>query len=1066
MKKHFACSLLSALLLLFSCGDSDGEIKKPDDPTIDTPSKITFESEEPVLSDQEGEAKLIFTTSESWSAVVVTTKSEADSWLQIEPKRGEAGKNTITITTNENDTYKDRNAYVSIVTKSDAKQILVTQKKKDAILLSKDKFVVDGDGETITIELKTNIEYKVVIPEQHAEWIKQTTLDTRSGLNEHSESFTIERGELENPREGEIIFKSGDIEEIVHIYQNQLTGIIVTNPEINISEEAQLIEVELRTNIEYDIEVLADWIRLEMIHSDRVDKVVFEVEENSSHDGRIGEILFFNSKLNISDIVTVYQAPEGALILSKNSQSIHGEETTITVILRSNIEYDIIIPDEYKAWITYNPTRALNIYIHEFIIKENSSGEERTGEIIFKDINSELQDKCTVIQRAMVDERDILMLLYNATDGDNWKNNDNWGSDLPLSEWHGIISVNEEGKVISLNFSDNNLSGVVPQEIDELKYLEYLSMEFNYLSGEFPTTIENLKNLKVLSLGYNRFTGELPKDIVDNLPSLSNLSLEGNYFEGTIPESYGRILNRQQPYYRDQIELELHSNNLTGLIPESITSHDKWNKVAFTIVLQSDGYGFNYIPGYYYPDVTFFDLDDSPFSFKNVYSNNKLTLLLRWADWCGPSIWVINEHLKGIYNDFRAKGLEIIGYAPSSDLPDLKEAVRTNNIPWRNARNYDYTTEQYPPKAPPFIPNVIGIDETGKVVIHQIHPLYVYHLIEEYLGSPAPEQIYESTDYSKDGEVMTLQRATKGKGVNIIFMGDGYVDRDMGAGGKYEQAMEEAMESYFSAEPTASYREYFNAYSVKVVSKNEIFTDESETALNTKFHEGTTLIKGDNELCFNYASNIPMRGTLNDTPITVVINKDQYAGTCVMYTSGASIAYVPKSEDEYVSRSFSNILLHESVGHGFGYLADEYVTTSSAIPDEIKEDIDYLYENFGWNTNVDHRNTKEDVRWKHFFNEPNYNYVSLYEGGYGYAKSVWRPEYNSCMVDNVPYFNAPSREAIVKRIMKQAGESYTFEEFVQNDIYEPYRAPRALMVEKHTPLAPPIIIHGSPKSAR
>ena len=45
-------------------------------------------------------------------------------------------------------------------------------------------------------------------------------------------------------------------------------------------------------------------------------------------------------------------------------------------------------------------------------------------------------------------------------------------------------------------------------------------------------------------------------------------------------------------------------------------------------------------------------------------------------------------------------------------------------------------------------------------------------------------------------------------------------------------------------------------------------------------------------------------------------------------------------------------------------------------------------------------------------------------------------EQNSCMNNYIPYFNTISREAIVKRIMEYAGESYSFEEFVKNDKVE------------------------------
>ena len=37
-------------------------------------------------------------------------------------------------------------------------------------------------------------------------------------------------------------------------------------------------------------------------------------------------------------------------------------------------------------------------------------------------------------------DRDVLVALYLATDGDNWANNDNWLSDAPISTWYGVTT--------------------------------------------------------------------------------------------------------------------------------------------------------------------------------------------------------------------------------------------------------------------------------------------------------------------------------------------------------------------------------------------------------------------------------------------------------------------------------------------------------------------------------------------------------------------------------------------------------------------------------------------------
>ena len=42
--------------------------------------------------------------------------------------------------------------------------------------------------------------------------------------------------------------------------------------------------------------------------------------------------------------------------------------------------------------------------------------------------------------------------------------------------------------------------------------------------------------------------------------------------------------------------------------------------------------------------------------------------------------------------------------------------------------------------------------------------------------------LYESTDYSEDGKVIELQKATEGNGVNIVISGDGFADVDFTSG--------------------------------------------------------------------------------------------------------------------------------------------------------------------------------------------------------------------------------------------------------------------------------------------
>ena len=60
------------------------------------------------------------------------------------------------------------------------------------------------------------------------------------------------------------------------------------------------------------------------------------------------------------------------------------------------------------------------------------------------------------VGQALANERKALIALYQAMGGDQWTNNSNWCSDLPISEWYGL-GVNEEGFVTYISLSNNNV---------------------------------------------------------------------------------------------------------------------------------------------------------------------------------------------------------------------------------------------------------------------------------------------------------------------------------------------------------------------------------------------------------------------------------------------------------------------------------------------------------------------------------------------------------------------------------------------------------------------------------
>lgn len=302
----------------------------------------------------------------------------------------------------------------------------------------------------------------------------------------------------------------------------------------------------------------------------------------------------------------------------------------------------------------------------------------------------------------------------------------------------------------------------------------------------------------------------------------------------------------------------------------------------------------------------------------------------------------------------------------------------------------------------------------------------------------------EQYDYQYgDGEVMTVQTATKGAGVDLVFMGDCFDAKDI-AEGKYLDAVNEAIGYFFAVEPYKTYRDYFNVYTVFGLSSDSGVGDVN-TIRESKFGSAYALgkIAPDEQTCFEYACKAPTvtEDRIGRTLITLIENTADYDGITYMWGDGSAIACCPMSEDVY-PYDFRGVVQHEAGGHGFGKLGDEYIYHNEFIQTCLCTCCPHVEEfnaskSRGWYENLSLTGNMYDVPWSHLIFDPQYsNLVDIYEGGYMHMRGVFRSEPNSCMNNNIPYFSAISREAIVKRIKEYAGESYSFEEFKSLDVLD------------------------------
>ena len=734
-------------------------------------------------------------------------------------------------------------------------------------------------------------------------------------------------------------------------------------------------------------------------------------------------------------------------ILLRTSADVQLAESGVTEF------YFVVAPQTFAQGITVDITGTVN-GTEQTIRKQTRKSITVTRSVISSfaavDTDAELEPE-------ELTERDILIALYDATNGDAWTNNTNWCSDKPLSEWYGVSMDYYNEKVQYLQLSYNNLAGTLPEEIGELD-LFTLDLSRNRLTGGIPASIGNMQSLANLYLYGNNLSGSIPSEL-GKLSDLMYCYLFSNQLTGTVPESLADLTKLSV--------MDFSGNMLGGDLPQSVTATDWWQRDGYICIAQNPPGGFTFeTVNLHIPDFTATDNRGNAIRTTDVVSNHKVTLYYIWATWCGYS-QAFHPVMSELYQRYKNHSLEIIGICDdgTSNPAEANSYIESNNMEWP-------TLMENPEGGIPYsgFPTVIAFDETGKMIFHDsfMSRYDLPEFLKNILG--AGDGSYESTDYSADKKVFTLQTASEGNGINVVLMGDAFSDRQI-ADGTYESVMRQAADAFFSEEPYTSFRDMFNVYYVNAVSKNEGYITGGETVFSCYFGGGTS-VGGNDELCMAYAQSVGFTDAqMQDVLIIVMMNSTQYAGTCWMYYNtgytsdygrGTAVAYFP------IGTSYADlatVLHHEAGGHGFAKLEDEYAYESmGAMPADVIQNNISMREDYGWGKNTDYTPDPAQVYWSKFITDSRYagENIGVYEGACTYWTGAYRPTENSIMNNNTGGFNAPSREAIYYRIHKLAyGESWTYdyEEFVNWDLSQRIRSRSAgVSQKKYPPTAPPVII--------
>ena len=381
----------------------------------------------------------------------------AKEWISYEGTRA-IKTSTLVFKVSPNDSDEKREGKITIKSGEFNEVVTIYQASKEpTIVISQNEYVVSSNGETISIDVSSNVDVSVEISSD-VDWITENTTRATSTNTYH---FDISPNEDYEQRSAEIMFtnKENNLSEVVKVTQTQKNALVVAKDSYTVDSEGDQIEIEVGHNIDFDVEISADWITKADTRAFVTDKLTFVIAENTDAENREGKIYFKSKNGALTQTVKVYQSQKDALIVSKNDIVVSAESGTLSFEILSNVEFTVSAPN--VDWLRATTTRGLTTHTLHYEYDANSSYDSRVAYIVVTNTKNNKSETITITQA----QRDALVLAKDSYTVDSE------GDQIEIEVGHNIdfdveISADWITKADTRAFVTDKLTFVIAENTD------------------------------------------------------------------------------------------------------------------------------------------------------------------------------------------------------------------------------------------------------------------------------------------------------------------------------------------------------------------------------------------------------------------------------------------------------------------------------------------------------------------------------------------------------------------------------------------------------------------------
>ena len=303
MKKLLFYIASAAMIFAFAgCSDNTSE---PDDGNNGGQGTQTFVlTSESLTFPQKGGSATISVEPSSADVIWTIENQEDYEWCYVS-----VNDNDVTFIAEENPETEDRTAEYTFSCTGFSATLTVTQLKTNVLDITEADFTIGAEGGELEIEVSTNIDYTVSIPEEAQSWI--TLAETRALRNE-TVVLQIAANESTEPRTAvvELTDESGESLRSITIAQEETKVLDVAETNFTIGAKGGNLEIKVNTNIDYTVsipEAVQGWITHTETRSLRNETVVLQIAATDSTEPRTATVELTGENGTLHQSITITQ---------------------------------------------------------------------------------------------------------------------------------------------------------------------------------------------------------------------------------------------------------------------------------------------------------------------------------------------------------------------------------------------------------------------------------------------------------------------------------------------------------------------------------------------------------------------------------------------------------------------------------------------------------------------------------------------------------------------------------------------------------------------------------------